>query len=431
MSQYIEPENTTKINDATISEEINASSHAQSASGGGGSNNGGNGPQIETDETLETFTSWDSLGISTELLRGIFSYGFEQPSPIQQKAIKPIMNGRDIVAQAQSGTGKTATFAIGALSRVNTKDNSNQILIMSPTHELTNQISGVISSLGNLIPGLRVKTVIGGSSIDNDVDEMHKTPPHVIVGTPGRVYDMMRRRHINAKKLKLVILDEADEMLSSGFKDQVYNIFQYLHKDVQIALFSATLPPEVLPITDKNMRNPVRITVLADKLTLDGIRQFYVALDDDRQKYDTLKDLYNGITFSQCIIYCNSKERVQDLYEAMVQDQFPVCCIHSNMDKSERAKAFAEFRTGNARVLISSNVTARGIDIQQVSVVVNFDIPRDKSTYIHRIGRSGRWGRKGIGINFVTRRDSMNLRTIQDYYRCQINELPGDLSRLI
>ena len=423
MSQIIEPENTTNSNDATISEEMNASSHAQSA--------GANGPQIETDETLETFTSWDSLGISTELLRGIFSYGFEQPSPIQQKAIKPIMNGRDIVAQAQSGTGKTATFAIGALSRVNTKDNSNQILIMSPTHELTNQISGVISSLGNLIPGLRVKTVIGGSSIDNDVDEMHKTPPHVIVGTPGRVYDMMRRRHINAKKLKLVILDEADEMLSSGFKDQVYNIFQYLHKDVQIALFSATLPPEVLPITDKIMRNPVRITVLAEKLTLDGIRQFYVALDDDRQKYDTLKDLYNGITFSQCIIYCNSKERVQDLYEAMVQDQFPVCCIHSNMDKSERAKAFQEFRTGNARVLISSNVTARGIDIQQVSVVVNFDSPRDKSTYIHRIGRSGRWGRKGIGINFVTRRDSVNLRTIQDYYRCQINELPADLSRLI
>ena len=179
------------------------------------------------------------------------------------------------------------------------------------------------------------------------------------------------------------------------------------------------------------MRNPVRITVLAEKLTLDGIRQYYVALDDDRQKYDTLKDLYNGITFSQCIIYCNSKDRVQDLYEAMIQDQFPVCCIHSNMDKNERAKAFQEFRTGNARVLISSNVTARGIDIQQVSVVVNFDIPRDKSTYIHRIGRSGRWGRKGIGINFVTRRDSMNLRAIQDYYQCQIAELPADLAKLI
>lgn len=427
MSQFIEPKNTTNSKDATISEETNASNNEGLKQGGGGGVEG----EVVVDEQLDTFTSWDSLGISTELLRGIFSYGFEQPSPIQQKAIKPIMNGRDIIAQAQSGTGKTATFAIGALSRVNTKENCNQILIMSPTHELTSQISGVVSSLGNIIPGLRVKTIIGGSSIDDDVEEMHKTPPHVIVGTPGRVYDMIRRRHINAKKLKLVILDEADEMLSRGFKDQVYNIFQYLNKDIQIALFSATLPPEVLPITDKIMRNPIRITVLAEKLTLDGIRQYYVALDDDRQKYDTLKDLYNGITFSQCIIYCNSKERVQDLYDAMIQDQFPVCCIHSNMDKHERAKAFAEFRTGNARVLISSNVTARGIDIQQVSVVVNFDIPRDKSTYIHRIGRSGRWGRKGIGINFVTRRDSMNLRAIQDYYQCQIVELPSDLANLI
>jgi len=219
MSQFIEPQNTTNSNDATISEETNASEVPVVKQ---------QQEEVVVEEQLDTFTSWDSLGISTELLRGIFSYGFEQPSPIQQKAIKPIMNGRDIIAQAQSGTGKTATFSIGALSRINTKDNSNQVLIMSPTHELTSQISGVVSSLGNLIPGLRVKTVIGGSSIDNDVEEMRKTPPHIIVGTPGRVYDMIRRRHINAKKLKLVILDEADEMLSSGFKDQVYNIFQYL-----------------------------------------------------------------------------------------------------------------------------------------------------------------------------------------------------------
>jgi len=419
MSQNIEPQNTTNSNDATISEETNASFV----------------PVVErpkiVEEQLDTFTSWDSLGISEELLRGIFSYGFESPSPIQSKAIKPIMNGRDIIAQAQSGTGKTATFSIGALSRVNPKENCNQVLIMSPTHELTSQITGVIKGLGNLIPGLRIKTVIGGSSIDDDVEEMHKTPPHIIVGTPGRVYDMMRRRHISAKKLKLVILDEADEMLSSGFKDQVYNIFQFLNKDVQIALFSATLPAEILPITEKFMRNPVRISVAAEKLSLEGINQYYVALDDDRQKYDTLKDLYNGITFSQCIIYCNSKERVQDLYDAMIQDQFPVCCIHSNMDKQERAKSFTDFRTGNARVMISSNVTARGIDIQQVSVVVNFDIPRDKHTYIHRIGRSGRWGRKGIGINFVTRRDSMNMRSIEDFYRCQIRELPADITKLV
>jgi translation initiation factor 4A len=414
MSQNLEPENTTNSSDVTISEATNTS--ANNALG---------------DSVVNAvYNTWESLEISDELLRGIFAYGFESPSPIQSKAIKPIMLGRDIIAQAQSGTGKTATFSIGALSRVNTKENCNQVLIMSPTHELSTQIAGVIGSLGNGIPGLRIKTIIGGSSIDEDVDEMHKTPPHVIVGTPGRIYDMMRRRHISAKKLKLVILDEADEMLSSGFKDQVYNIFQFLNKDVQIALFSATLPVEVLPLTEKFMRNPVRISVAAEQLTLEGINQYYVALDDDRQKYDTLKDLYNGISFIQCIIYCNSKERVQDLYDAMIQDQFPVCCIHSNMDKHERTKALSDFRTGNARVLISSNVTARGIDIQQVGVVINFDIPRDKHTYIHRIGRGGRWGRKGVGINFVTRRDSVNMRTIEDFYRCQIRELPGDLRTL-
>jgi len=382
-------------------------------------------------DTDYTFTSWDTLDISGEILRGIYAYGFEKPSPIQCKAILPIIKKRDIIAQAQSGTGKTATFSLGALARVNVNENCNQILIMSPTHELTTQITGVIKSLGSMITGLRIKTVIGGSSIDDDVDEMHKTPPHIIVGTPGRVYDMIRRRHISAKKLKLVILDEADEMLSSGFKDQVYNIFQFLSKDVQIALFSATLPNEIIPLTEKFMRNPIRISVAAEQLTLEGIKQYYVALDDDRQKYDTLKDLYNSVTMTQCIIYCNSKERVQDLYEAMKQDEFPVCCIHSNMDKHERNKSFVDFRSGNARVLISSNVTARGIDIQQVSVVINFDIPRNKHTYIHRIGRSGRWGRKGIGINFVTRKDSINMREIEDFYHCQIDELPANFRQML
>jgi superfamily II DNA/RNA helicase len=156
---------------------------------------------------------------------------------------------------------------------------------------------------------------------------------------------------------------------------------------------------------------------------LEGIKQYYVALEDDLQKYDTLKDIYNRMSFNQCIIYCNSVRRVQDLYEAMKQDNFPVCCIHSNMDKNERNKAFRDFRTGVSRVMISSNVTARGIDIQQVSVVINFDIPRNVHTYLHRIGRSGRWGRKGTGINFVTRRYMYNLKMIEDFYHCQINEL--------
>jgi len=386
----------------------------------------------DTDETQETplkiFNSWDDLDLSTDLLRSIYAYGFEKPSPIQGKAINPIKEGRDVIAQAQSGTGKTAAFTVGALTRVNINDNSNQVLIIAPTHELAQQISTVINSLSSMMEGIRIKTIIGGSSIDTDAHEMRENPPHVLVGCPGRIYDMIRRKHINANKLQLVILDEADEMLSIGFKEQIYNIFQHLNKNVQIALFSATLPNNIFQITNKFMRDPVKICVKAESLTLEGIKQYFVAVDDDRQKYLTLKDLYQYISMSQCIIYANSIKRVIDLYEAMKEDNFPVCCIHSNMEKSEREKAFHDFRNGSARVLISSNVTSRGIDIQQVSVVINFDIPRDVHNYLHRIGRSGRWGRKGMGINFITRRDIIKMKEIETYYATQIEELPSNFS---
>jgi len=383
-------------------------------------------PIVET--PLKIFNTWDELDLDTDLLRGIYAYGFEKPSPIQSKAIDPIKQGRDVIAQAQSGTGKTAAFTVGALSRVNISENFNQILIMAPTHELAQQISTVISSLSDMMDGIRIKTIIGGSSIDSDVNEMRETPPHIIVGCPGRIYDMIRRRHINANKLRLVILDEADEMLSTGFKEQIYNIFQHFNKNVQIALFSATLPDNIFQITNKFMRNPVKICVKAESLTLEGIKQYFVGLEDDRQKYLTLKDLYQYISMSQCIIYANSIKRVTDLYEAMKEDNFPVCCLHSSMEKSEREAAFREFRTGQARVLISSNVTARGIDIQQVSIVINFDIPRDVHNYLHRIGRSGRWGRKGTGINFITRRDVVKMKEIEAYYATQIEELPTDFN---
>ena len=376
----------------------------------------------------KTFGTWDELDIDVNILRGIYAYGFEKPSPIQSKAIISIIEGKDIIAQAQSGTGKTAAFSIGTLSHINVEDKSNQALIMAPTHELAGQISSVISSIASLVPGIIIKTIVGGSSIDQDATEMKENVPHVIVGTPGRVYDMIRRRHINANKLKIVVLDEADEMLSSGFKEQIYNIFQNLNKNAQIALFSATLPQNIFQITTKFMRNPIQIRVKAESLTLEGIKQYYVAVDDDGQKYLTLKDLYQFISVSQCIIYCNSVKRVTDLYEAMKADNFPVACIHSNMTKSEREQTFREFRTGIARVLISSNVTARGIDIQQVSIVINFDLPKDIHTYLHRIGRSGRWGRKGTGINFITRRDIIKMKEIETYYQTQVTELPTDFS---
>lgn len=374
--------------------------------------------------------NWDELEIDTNLLRGIYAYGFEKPSPIQKKAIKPIIIGKDIIAQAQSGTGKTATFTIGALSRVNTESDTTQILCLSPTRELSIQTANVMKGIGSMIKNLRVQVLVGGSSIDEDIGNLKGNVPHVIAGCPGRVYDMMRRNHILSKNIKLVILDEADEMLSSGFKEQVYNIFQNFNSDIQVALFSATLPDHINGITSKFMRNPVRIQVKAEQLTLEGISQYYVAVEDDRQKYLTLKDLYSFMSVSQTIIYANSIKRVAALYDAMIEDGFPVCRIHSGMDKAERDKAFADFRTGGYRVLISSNVTSRGIDIQQVSLVINFDIPKCVHNYLHRIGRSGRWGRKGVGINLITRRDVSKLKEIEAHYSTQINEMPASFDGL-
>lgn len=384
----------------------------------------------ESTDSFSEIRSWDELEIPSDLLRGIYSYGFERPSPIQSKAIVPIMKGKDIIAQAQSGTGKTAAFSVGALSLVDLSKKENQILIMSPTRELTRQISLVISSIGSVMHGLSVYTLVGGSSIDDDLNNLKNDPPHVIVGCPGRVYDMIRRGYIKSKNIKLAVLDEADEMLSSGFKEQVYNIFQTFSNDIQVALFSATLPEYISNITSKFMRDPINIFVKTEALTLEGISQYFVAVDDDKQKYLAMKDLYSYISLSQCIIYCNSIKRVIDLHDAMIEDGFPVCCIHSNMDKSARDVAFADFRNGKYRVMISSNVTARGIDIQQISVVINFDIPKCVHTYLHRIGRSGRWGRKGVGINFITRRDVSKLKEIEQHYDTQITELPGNFEQL-
>ena len=381
---------------------------------------------VENNENDEIIESWDQIDdIKESLLRGIYSYGFENPSPIQKKAILPMINKKDIVAQAQSGTGKTGAFTVSTLQIINTNLNNSQALIMAPTRELAMQILEVIKALGDHDENLITQLLVGGTSIDQDIYNLKNNTPHIIVGCPGRVHDMMKRNHIKNKDIKLIILDEADEMLCVGFKEQVYNIFQYLNKDVQVGLFSATLPSEINALTDKFMRDPVKILVKSEMLTLEGITQYYVALEDDNQKFCALKDLFNTISMSQCIIYCNSVKRVQDLYDAMVKENYPVCCIHSNMEKEERTESYKEFKTGKFRVLISSNVTARGIDIQQVSTVINFDISKDVHTYLHRIGRSGRWGRKGVGINFITKRDVKILKIIEKHYSTQIEELPA------
>ena len=376
--------------------------------------------QIRSVETWDEFSEMKQL-----LLRGIYAHGFENPSPIQKKAILPLFDGKDLIAQAQSGTGKTGCFAIGVLQRINTDTKSTQALILAPTRELSIQIKRVFDAIGYMIPNLVTQLLVGGTSVDSDRNNLRNNSPHIVIGCPGRIYDMIQRRFLDLNNLKLFIMDEADEMLSQGFKEQVYDIFQFFPHSVQIGLFSATMPDEISKLTDKFMRNPVKILVKAEQLTLEGIEQYYVALETDSNKYEALKDLYGVLTVSQSIIYCNSVRRVQELYDSMVSDSYAVCCIHSSMDKEERKKNFNEFTSGKMRVLISSDVTSRGIDVQQVSTVINFDIPKNVSTYLHRIGRSGRWGRKGMGINFVTPRDINNMKEIEKFYHTEIKELPA------
>ena len=384
---------------------------------------------VRTTNIPREFDNWDDIdGLNTNLLRGIYSYGFETPSPIQKKAILPIIDGSDIIAQAQSGTGKTGAFVVGGLQLIDVNKLETQVMIVAPTRELSKQIFEVVNKLSQMMKGLHTYLLIGGTSTESDITNLQKHIPHIVIGCPGRIHDMIRRQAIETKKIKFLALDEADEMLSSGFKEQVYNIFQYMNNEVQVGLFSATMPPELYKLTEKFMRDPIKILVKSDMLTLEGIVQYYIGLDDDSQKYLTLKDIYGKISMSQCIIYCNSIKRVADLYEAMKEDQFPVCCIHSGMEQEEREEGYKLFKEGKYRVLISSNVTARGIDIQQVSTVINFDIPKDIHTYLHRIGRSGRWGRKGMGINFVTRRDFRKIKDIEQYYSTEIRELPSDFS---
>uniref|UniRef100_A0A6C0I0C4 RNA helicase n=1 Tax=viral metagenome TaxID=1070528 RepID=A0A6C0I0C4_9ZZZZ len=379
-------------------------------------------PQIE---------NWDDLDLKPEILRGIYSYGYEKPSDIQKKSIPNIIKQRDTIAQAQSGMGKTASFSISTLQIIDVESATTQAVLISPTHELAKQTCNVVTHLGSMMQGLRIKTLIGGTSINDDYREIKENPPHIIVGCAGRIHDMFRRRYLSGEFVKIMVLDEADEMLSQGFKTQIYNIFQYFNDKIQVAIFSATFTDEVLDITQKFMRDPVRIIMKNEELSLECIQQYYIAVSSDTMKYDVLKDLFSTISISQSIIYCNSVKRVADLHEAMTKDGFSVCGIHGSMDKTDREREFQLFRNGTYRVMISSNITARGIDIQHVSTVINFDIPKCVHTYLHRIGRSGRWGRKGMAINFVTKRDIHLMRDIENHYKIKIDELPSAYGEII
>jgi len=377
----------------------------------------------------EVVDNFDNMNLLEDLLRGVYAYGFEKPSAIQQRAIMPLVKGVDIIAQAQSGTGKTATFTVGILQRLDFSVPDCQALVLAPTRELAQQIQKVVIALGDYL-NAKCHACIGGTRVSDDITKL-RNGVHIVVGTPGRVLDMLCRNVLRADRIKMFILDEADEMLSRGFKDQIHDIFQALPNRTQVGLFSATMPPEALEITQRFMNNPVRILVKRDELTLEGIKQFYIAVDREEWKLDTLCDLYDTLNITQAVIFCNTRRKVDYLTDKMRSRDHTVSSTHGDIGQQERDVILNEFRTGSSRVLITTDLLARGIDVQQVSLVINYDLPRNLENYIHRIGRSGRFGRKGVAINFVTHEDIRALRELEQFYNTQIEEMPAHVADLI
>jgi len=382
--------------------------------------------QSNTDQVVESF---DQMGLKENLLRGIYGFGFEKPSAIQQRAIVPCCTGKDVIAQAQSGTGKTATFSISVLQRINETQPEVQALVMAPTRELAQQILLVMRSLGDYM-NVKFHMCIGGTEVRDDMRKLEQGV-QIIVGTPGRVNDMIQRNVLKTEGIKLFVLDEADEMLSRGFKEQIYEVFKCMPNDVQVVLLSATMPAEVLEVTKKFMRDPIQILIKKEELTLEGIRQFFISIEKEDWKFETLCDLYDTVNITQAVIFVNTRKKVEDLSKNMTQRKFTVSCLHGEMDQKDRDLIMRNFRSGSSRVLITTDLLARGIDVQQVSVVINYDLPGNRENYIHRIGRSGRFGRKGVAINFVTQNDLPMLKEIETYYSTQIEEMPSNISEMI
>jgi len=385
---------------------------------------------MESSDKVKSYETFDSMGLSENLLRGIYSYGYERPSKIQELAIVPIKEAKDILAQAQSGTGKSCSFLVGSMSRIDVSIKKAQVIILVPTQELAKQIYEVAKNIGCYIP-VSCLCATGGNSIRDDITTIDDGV-HLVVGTPGRMYDLMNRRKLTTEHIRCLIMDEADQMLEDRFYKQVMCILEIgFPKTTRVALFSATMPKEVLDIANKLLQDPVRILIPPEQVSLEGIKQYKVELEKDEWKYEVLCDIYKQLNINQALIYCNTRKRAEWLAEKLSVDGYPLLCIHGEMENSERRKRMEDFRSGNVRVLIATDLLARGIDVQQISLVINFELPMNRENYIHRIGRSGRFGKKGVSINLISNNEIKMKEDIEKFYTINMIELPFDLSTIV
>jgi superfamily II DNA/RNA helicase len=375
-------------------------------------------------------TGFNELNLNEDIIKGIYLYGFTQPSKIQIKGIKAISTGKDCILQSQSGTGKTATYLLGVLNRL-TNDKTTQGIIITPTRELCEQVFTVSTELSKFTTYNIVKC-IGGTNIFQNIKQL-KTAT-VVIGTLGRINHMINDKKINIHNIKFIVLDEADELLSDGIPKELNELFDISPNGVQVILISATISKNVLSSSNRFIHEPIKVLLRNDEIAVNLISQFYIDVETEEFKFDTLLDLYNLVSTSQTIIFCNTIRKIEWLEENLKKNNFPITVIHSNMTQLERDCVVKEFRDGKTRLLLTTDLLSRGIDIPQVNMVINYDLPINKETYIHRIGRCGRFDKKGVSITLVRMKDPSDAKTLfrmKQFYKIQINEMPSDLNQYL
>jgi superfamily II DNA/RNA helicase len=381
------------------------------------------------DNQIDNF-GFNDLNLKEDLLKGVYLYGFTKPSKIQINGIQNISSGKDCMLQSQSGTGKTATYLLGVLNRIDNKENKDnkcQGIIITPTHELADQVYNVAIELSKFLE-INIVKCIGGTDLNDNRDKI-KTA-HLIIGTTGRISHMIKEKRINLFSIKFIVLDEADELLADGFNEKLKFIFDKCSDGIQCCMISATFPQNIFNISKTIMDNPIKILLKNSEVQVDLISQFYVNVEKEDFKFDTLLDLYSLVSTSQAIIFCNSIEKVDWLKENLEKNNFVITCLHGKMNQKERELIINEFRDGKTRILLTTDLLSRGIDIQLVNLVINYDLPINKEIYIHRIGRCGRFNKKGVAITMVKMEDPYDIKLfnkLKHHYKLNIQELPDNI----
>ena len=381
---------------------------------------------METDKD-----NFDSLNLDQNLLKGVYLHGFTQPSKIQIKGIGSINTGKDCILQSQSGTGKTATYLLGVLNRLEPTEKSCQGIIITPTRELAGQVVDVATNLSKYTD-YKIAKCTGGTDVNQNRTEVKASS--VVIGTIGRIFHMINEKKINIHKLKFIVLDEADEILADGINEKLQDIFDKTPSGIQVILISATMSINVFNASKKFMHDPIKVLLKNNEVIVDLISQFYLDVETEELKFDTLLDLYNLVSTSQAIIFCNTIRKVEWLDQNLKQNNFPITVIHSNMTQPERDNVVKDFRDGKTRLLLTTDLLSRGIDIPQVNMVINYDLPPNKETSVHRIGRCGRFDKKGVAITMVKMTDPTDVKTfnkMKHFYKMDIKEMPEAIDKFL